>query len=238
METETPDGDARGFSFALSRDAGDRLCLRAGHHPQYGAILADWLATDLKRRIAAGRRQPLARALGMHKKPALRVIDATGGLGRDAFTLAALGAEILLIERHPQVFALLQDAQARAAADPDACAAAARITLIQADAVTWLTAHPDGFDAIYLDPMYPEDGKAALPSKEMQILRELTGGDADADLLLLTARATGRRVAVKRPRQAPPLAQHRPDAESRSTQLRFDIYLPEPAPVDRPSRSE
>lgn len=234
----TPDGDARGFTFVLEHDVEDRLCLRACHRPQYGSIHADWLARDLARRIAGGRRQPLARSLGLHKKNAVRILDATGGLGRDAYTLAALGAHVTLIERHPLIFQLLQDAQTRANRAPQHAAIAARITLIQADTHDWLTPHGSEFDVIYLDPMYPEDGKAALPAKEMQILRELTDGDADADQLLISARQTGKRIAVKRPRHAPPLAGCKADAVIHSTQLRFDCYLASSAGVTLNSRDD
>ncbi len=79
---------------------------------------------------------------------------------------------------------------------------------------------------IYLDPMYPDDGKRALPSKEMQILRDLTGGDADADALLDAARQSPvSRVVVKRPAKAPWLAGSKPTLSMEGTQARFDIYL-------------
>lgn len=222
--TEAPSG-AIG-DFALERDTRQRLSLRALHHPRYGAIHANWLSPDVVRRIAAGKRQPLARACGLRKQPHPHIIDATGGLGRDAFTLAALGARITLIERHPLIFELLQDARVRAIEQAKLAATAQRISLLQADARDWLAATHSGFDAIYLDPMYPDDGKAALPSKEMQILRELTGGDNDADQLLTIARASGQRVVVKRPRHAPPLADVPPDTTFNSPRLRLDVYLP------------
>jgi 16S rRNA (guanine1516-N2)-methyltransferase len=72
--------------------------------------------------------------------------------------------------------------------------------------------------------MYPERGKAALAKKELQLLRELTGGDPDADELLLAANAR-RRVVVKRPLSAPALAGRAPSVALRGTQARFDIYL-------------
>lgn len=233
--TETPDREARGFSFVLDVAAGvdRRLELRALHRPNYGAISADWTGPDLARRIAMGRRQPLARALGLHQRkpgvdPPLRVLDATAGLGRDGYTLAALGAVVTLAERHADTCALLADAHRRALAVPSHAAAAACIEVIQADAKS-LCADPANaarWDAIYLDPMYPDDGKAALPSKEMQLLRELTGGDADADALLAPARACAlRRVVVKRPSKAPWLAGCRPTMAIEGTQLRFDVYV-------------
>lgn len=234
---ETPDREARGFSFALETLTGTdgiaRLSLRALHRPKVGAIFADWLTPDLNRRIAAGRRQPIAKACGLHKPRLpdagpLRVLDATAGLGRDGFLLASLGADTSLLERNPTTCALLRDARVRALADPRSADAAARIDVIEGDAAIVLAdaAHARRWDVIYLDPMYPDDGKTALPSKEMQLLRELTGGDADADALLAPALASGaRRVVVKRPSKAPWLAGTKPSLTLDGTQLRFDIYL-------------
>lgn len=224
------------FALESLPDDGDgppRLSLRALHRPKFGAICADWLTADLARRIGAGRRQPIGRAIGLHKprlpdEGPLRVLDATAGLGRDGFTLAMLGAEVSLLERHPTTCALLRDARLRALAAPGAQAAAARIEVLEGDAITLLAepAHRGRWEVIYLDPMYPDDGKSALPSKEMQLLRELTGGDADADALLAPALAcAGRRVVVKRPSKAPPLAGLAPSLCFDGTQLRFDVYL-------------
>jgi hypothetical protein len=38
------------------------------------------------------------------------------GLGEDSFIFASFGAEVLLVERHPVIFELLQDAHRRALA--------------------------------------------------------------------------------------------------------------------------
>jgi 16S rRNA (guanine1516-N2)-methyltransferase len=210
------------FSFSLQRRDG-RLELVAGHHPGYGAICADWNSADVQRRVRAGRRQLLARAVGLHPERDLAVLDATAGLGRDGFTLAALGARVTLAERHPTVAALLEDARQRALRDGATAGAAARTEIVHADARK-LMDPPARFDVVYLDPMYPERGKTALAKKELQLLRELTGGDADADALLAAARAH-RRIVVKRPRAAPPLAGRAPSLALAGTQARFDVYL-------------
>lgn len=151
------------------------------------------------------------------------MLDATAGLGRDGFTLAALGAQVTLAERNPTLATLLTDARQRALADPATAEAAARTDVICLDARK-LMAAPATFDVVYLDPMYPGRGKTALAKKEMQLLRELTGGDADADGLLLAANAR-RRVVVKRPSSAPPLAGREPSFALAGTQARFDVYL-------------
>lgn len=223
---------AQGFSFkAVATDEG--LQLRSPSHPGLGGFTIDWLSADHRRRIAGGRRQLLPKAVGLAKNPALCVIDATGGLGRDAFTLAALGASVTLIERNPAMALLLRDARARALASDDAMArdAAGRIVLVEADACDWIATTSPRADAIHLDPMYPDDGKTALPQKAMQWLRALTGGDADADALLRVALAAPvRRVAVKRALKAPWLAGLKPGLEFSGTQARYDVYLNTSAP--------
>ena len=216
------DPAVRGFSFVLQR-AGSRLELVALHHPGYGPICADWTSAEMRRRIQGGARQLLARAIGLHRKRDLRVLDATAGLGRDGFTLAALGARVTLAERNATIATLLTDARERALQDPASADAAARTEIVCMDARK-LMDPPARFDVVYLDPMYPDRGKTALAKKEMQLLRELTGGDADADELLAAANAR-RRVVVKRPRAAPPLAGREPSLALSGTQARFDVYL-------------
>ncbi|MGH8516929.1 MAG: class I SAM-dependent methyltransferase [Panacagrimonas sp.] len=202
------------------------LALRATHRPDWKPLVIDWAAPAQRSRIRGGRRQPLARAVGLHLKRGACVLDATGGLGRDAFTLAALGAEVVLVERQPLVVELLRDAQRRARLSTDATIveAADRLRIVGSDAVD-IDATQGPFDAAYLDPMYPDDGKAALPQKEMQMLRELAGDDLDADRVFEHVRRLAPRVAVKRPSKAPPLAGARPDATLSGTQARFDLYL-------------
>ena len=103
---ETLGPTAQGFSFALEKHEG-RVQLRALHLPEYGPIWADWLGAEVARRIAAGKKQLVARAVGMRKTTDLKILDCTAGLGRDGYTLAALGARVVMAERHPQIFALL-----------------------------------------------------------------------------------------------------------------------------------
>jgi 16S rRNA (guanine1516-N2)-methyltransferase len=132
---------------------------------------------------------------------------------------------VTLTERNPAMIALLRDAHRRALADAMLADAATRIEIVQADALALLRGERC-WDAIYLDPMYPDDGKTALPGKEMQILRDLTGGDPDADALLtLALEHARRRVVVKRAAHAPCLGGREPSTRLKTTQLRFDVYL-------------
>ncbi len=230
----TPGDTARGHSFARELDAfaleptPAGLSLRALQRPDWDPLCLDWLSADVRRRILAGKKQLLPRAVGLHKKADALVADATAGLGRDGFTLAALGARVILIERHPLMVKLLLDARQRALDSGErwAVAGAQRVEIVQADAREWLRASQLPLDAAHLDPMYPEDGKTALPQKSMQMLRELTDGDDDSEDLLTAALASpAGRIAVKRPSKAPFLGERQPDAQLSATQARYDVYL-------------
>lgn len=220
---ETLGPTAQGFSFALEEFEG-RVQLRALHRPDYGPIYADWLSQEMKRRIAGGRNQLVTRAVGMRKSTDLKILDCTAGLGRDSFTLAALGAHVTMAERHPQIFALLEDAKKRVEHSGQYTAAIKRVELLNCDATDVINREP--WDVIYLDPMYEHQGRTALPQKAMQIFHDLTVGSLDAAPLLVAARnSNSKRVAVKRAAKAEFLGNIKPDLELMGSQARFDIYL-------------
>ncbi|MFM7807586.1 MAG: class I SAM-dependent methyltransferase, partial [Planctomycetota bacterium] len=131
------------------------------------------------------------------------------------------------LERDAWVRELLVRAHARAAADPALAMIAARITLVAADAREHLAAHAP-VDVVLLDPMFPAKRKPdAKPPKAMQALAAVVGSDDDADadaLLPLALRIAAQRVVVKRPRQAPPLANLQPAWKIEGKLLRFDVY--------------
>lgn len=229
MPPGPPSSRADATAFVLEA-APAGLSLRCARRRGYGPIRIDWRSAAIARRVAAGRGQPLSRALGLQHAPAdWHIVDATAGLGRDGWVLASLGARVTLVERVPPLARLLADAMDRALQDGATGDVAARMTLIEGDAQRVLAPAEEAAtvlcDAVYLDPMYPEDGKSALPAKEMQLLRELTGGDPDAAALLALARRRAGRVVVKRSRLAPPLASAVPDATVPATRVRFDLYL-------------
>lgn len=77
----------------------------------------------------------------------------------------------------------------------------------------------------YLDPMFPVRRSKAAVKKDMALFHTLVGPDEDADALLAPALALAqRRVVVKRPRIAPPLAGHQPGMILSGKSSRFDIY--------------
>ncbi|EKD73603.1 MAG: hypothetical protein ACD_45C00253G0001 [uncultured bacterium] len=180
-----------------------------------------------RRQHSSLRREALARALGLKKRTQpLTIIDATAGLARDSFIIAALGFEITLIERSPIIHALVQDGIQRASKNPKLTPIMQRMHLIQGNAIPLLKNLADRPDIIYLDPMFPTRTKSALPKKEMRIFHEMIGDDNDAAPLLNVALTCAtERVVVKRPRLAPELAGIKPHVTFSGSSSRFDVYL-------------
>jgi len=208
----------------------ERLELRhTGPRPP-GPIAVDFIggAVGFRRSHGGGRKQPLARAVGLKGNRNPTVVDATAGLGRDGFVLASLGCRVTLIERSPILAALVADGMRRAMADPKTVTIVTeRLRLLSGDSRTLLLAmsQTERPEVIYLDPMYPHRSKSALVKKEMRALRLLVGDDTDAPALLEAALATANeRVVVKRPIKARAIAGPEPTLAIAGKTHRFDVY--------------
>ena len=206
-----------------------RLELRKLDESKLGAIAVDFVEGVMahRRKFGGGRGEAVAKAVGIKGKDFPTVIDATAGLGRDAFVLAAIGCKVRLVERHPVVAALLEDGLARAYADAEIGKfMKERMQLVAVSHITQLDCETEQADVVYLDPMYPHKQKSALVKKEMRVFQHLVGADLDADSLFLPAKALARkRVVVKRPDYAPFMADMKPDFSHTTKNHRFDIYL-------------
>ena len=193
-----------------------------------GPIRVDFVsgAVAHRRLFGGGSGQMIAKAVGI--APGIRptIIDATAGLGRDAFVLAELGCAMTLIERQPLIAALLEDGLQRASADPEVGPIVARMRLHSGNAIELLGAwENEAPQVIYLDPMFPHRDKSAQVKKEMRLFRPLAGDDDDAPALLDAALALAtHRVVVKRPRKAPAIAGKPPSYTLEGKSSRFDIY--------------
>ncbi|AUG98647.1 16S rRNA (guanine(1516)-N(2))-methyltransferase RsmJ [Pectobacteriaceae bacterium CE70] len=209
-----------------------RLELRKLDEPKLGAIYVDFASGAMthRRRFGGGRGEAVAKAVGIKKNYLPDVVDATAGLGRDAFILASLGCRVRMVERNPVVAALLDDGLQRGYRHPEIGGwLRERLTLIHASSVTALAAITPPPDVVYLDPMFPHRQKSALVKKEMRVFQTLVGTDDDADALLAPALALAKkRVVVKRPDYAPPLAGIPAQSALETKSHRFDFYLPQP----------
>ena len=158
------------------------------------------------------------------------ILDATCGLGQDSFMLAMHGYRVIACEQNKVLIPLLHQASGLIQQKNhegywglyhgDSC------QLMQHYPPHWPTPH-----AIIIDPMYPTTPSSALPKKAMQRLRDLNNDTSSPDLLLTSALQckcpTLKRIIVKRPHQAPPLSNIKPDVMRHHTKPfkhRFDIY--------------
>ena len=216
-----------------------------------GPVRCDFAGGAVKHRrlYGGGKGQGVAKAVGLnHKGFKPKILDLTAGLGRDSFVLASLGASLLMLERHPIVFALLEDGLARARehvldtvlgeTDQENLAdILSRVSLVGQDAAGYLQAlngrsKPDAIwpdiiypDIIYIDPMFPTRDKSSKVKKEMQLFHQLVGTDDDSfELLSLALEKAKYRVVVKRPAHAPFLDEQKPGYSLKGKSTRYDIY--------------
>ena len=177
-------------------------------------------------RSGEGRGQALAKAAGLVGGVTPDIVDATAGLGRDAFLLASLGARVTLIERSQKMHDLLTEGLARAAAEGGLYAeTVARMTLLHGDSCQLLpTLKPQ---VVLVDPMHPPRGNSALVKKEMRQIREIVGTDPDSEKLMLIALEYAQnRVVLKWPLRAEPMAGLRkPSHQILGKSTRYDVFV-------------
>jgi len=195
-----------------------------------GGVVVDFITGKAahRRQFGGGRKQPLGRALGLKTGYHPFVLDATAGLGRDAFVMACLGCKVQMLERSPVTAALLYDGLRRAQGDAELGAfIQAQLQFAHIDTITWLAQRGELAlpDVIYLDPMYPQRQKSAQVKKEMRYLHSLIGQDTDTAEVLACARTYAQqRVVVKRPKGADFLGDAPPTVSISSKNTRYDVY--------------
>jgi 16S rRNA (guanine1516-N2)-methyltransferase len=198
------------------------------------------------------QKEILFKALGQIKtgeqERTTRVLDGTMGLAQDCALAAARGYDVVALEENEMIFSLVEDAllRLRKSLDEDAEALSTpqknilkNLKILNQSFLLPLPQQLQNFDVIYLDPMFPESGKSALPQKSMQILKSLLGLGQSAEtrgesyfqslleyglrLLDWNVKGTGRLV-FKRPLEAPVL-NPAPTSQVRGKMIRFDIYV-------------
>lgn len=177
-------------------------------------------------RSGEGRGQALAKAAGFSRGVVPEIVDATAGLGRDAFFLASLGARVTLIERSGAMHDLLAEGLDRARAQGERYAeTVGRMTLIHGDSCDLLPQlNPQ---VVLVDPMHPPRNNTALVKKEMRLIREIVGTDPDAAQLMQVALETARnRVVLKWPLRAEPMpGLPKPSHQILGKSTRYDVFV-------------
>ncbi|MGH6760641.1 MAG: class I SAM-dependent methyltransferase [Phyllobacterium sp.] len=199
-----------------------------GEAKEQDELIVDFVggAVGHRFRSGEGRGQALPKAVGLGRGQTPKIVDATAGLGRDAFLLASLGAEVTLIERSPDMHARLREGMARALVEGGRYAETVnRMTLLLGDSKELL---PDlEPEVVLVDPMHPPRHNSALVKKEMRLIREIVGTDPDAEELMRVALASAtKRVVLKWPLRADPMAGIRkPSHQILGKNTRYDVFM-------------
>lgn len=193
-----------------------------------GGLRVDFEVPEFRRRWLHPGKELLVRAVKIRRSGAPLIIDATAGLGRDAFLLAAAGYRVRMFERHPIVAALLGDGLERAARSPRSAAIIARMNLTAGDVLEHLPGLDEQPEVVYLDPMFPVRSKSAKVKQELRLLQLLHGHEEAPEHLLRAALAIrAKKVVVKRPVKGPFLLDIPPSYTLKGKAVRFDVYVGE-----------
>lgn len=182
---------------------------------------------NMLHRVTNGRLQHemLVRA-AKSDKPGRKAIDATAGMGEDAFLLAAQGYEVTLFEQNPVIAVLLKDALRRAKKHPVLKDIASRMNLVQDNSVEGMSKLLDPVDVIYLDPMFPARQKSSLINKKLQLIQKLEPPcSEETDLFDAAISASPSKIIVKRPLKSEFLAGRKPSYTLNGKAIRYDCYI-------------
>lgn len=168
-----------------------------------------------------------ARLKGVQNTAALTAVDATAGLGEDAFLLAGAGFQVDLYERNPVISALLWDALRRGLEDPALAQVLCRMRFHMEDSIEALAGRAVPPDIVVLDPMFPKRQKSGLIKKKFQLLQQLEQPCGEESDLLQAAISCGpRRIVIKRPLKGPYLAGMKPSYSIKGKSIRYDCIVP------------
>ena len=173
-----------------------------------------------------GRGQNLAKAVGMKSNMNRKIVDATAGLGYDAFILASLGANVTLIERSKIMHKLLQEGISEAELfGGEISKIIGRMNLILGDSKIILSKLLP--EVILIDTMYRSRKKTALVKNNMRLVREIVGSDTDyIELIEVALNKASNRVVIKQPRYAEPIKNIKPYSHQiLGKTVRYDVYM-------------
>jgi 16S rRNA (guanine1516-N2)-methyltransferase len=219
IELPSPDSprEVTSFDYLLAyRDS--KLILQTTGDAKTGELYVDFSDAKLNYRANSSiRSQNIAKALGIKGSQRPAVLDATAGLGKDAFLMASLGCEVSLLERSAVVHALLADGLARTG-----------YYGVQIDTILRrMKLHfGDLLVFAYDSKQFPQRRKSAKVKKDMAALQQLLGHQTDgAELLDCAKLLAKKRVVVKRAKLSPYLGSDKPDIEFKGSSSRYDVYL-------------
>ena len=191
-------------------------------------LTIDFNDKDIQSRVdPKSKKCSVVQAVEGRSKNKLKILDTTAGLGRDTFTLASRGHLVTAIEKDHYIYLLLLDALEWAKKDCNLKQIADNITLINANSAAYILTTNKQFDAVYIDPMFPERKKSAKVKQNMQIMHQIAFNDENINSQILDnafASSIAKKIIVKRPINDEYLSAKKPSAQIKGKTNRFDIY--------------
>ena len=173
-----------------------------------------------------GRGQNLAKAIGMKSNKNRNIVDATAGLGYDAFILASLGVKVTLIERSEKMYEILQNGINEGVSfGGEIEKIINRMDLLFGDSKDILPKLSP--EVIMIDTMYKDRKKTALVKNNMRLVRDIVGPDSDyIELLEVALSCAKNRVVLKQPRYADPIKEiGKCSHQILGKTIRYDIFM-------------
>ena len=173
-----------------------------------------------------GRGHNLAKAVGMKSNKNRNIVDATAGLGYDAFILASLGAKVTLIERSEKMHEILQNGINEGVSfGGEIKKIINRMDLLFGDSKDILPKLSP--EVIMIDTMYKDRKKTALVKNNMRLVREIVGPDSDyVELIKVALDCAKNRVVLKQPRYADPIKEIKKCSHQiLGKSIRYDVFM-------------
>lgn len=168
------------------------------------------------------KKEPLARALGLSKNPETTVLDGTAGTGKDAMLMLSYGARIESMERNPFIYLLLKDALKRLSESELADQYEPNYT-IQFGPCQKLNREQCQGKVFFYDPMFPALRNKSKSKKEMELFKNLTGGDEDIESVFLWAKEQPfSKIVFKQSVHDKPLG--KPTASFKGKSVQYHMY--------------
>lgn len=217
--------------FELDPDANVRYHIELGNqgvlvHGKQFNINHSFLDPKFLKRLIQPN-QLLLKACSNKQRSIKTVLDLTGGWGMDSFLIAHNGRSVTMLEQNRLIYAITAHSLKCVETHPKLSKTVSRINGLNTTGSDFLANHQgiDQFDCIYLDPMFPSHKSSAKPSKELQLLQQMTS-NVDIELAFnLALEQANNRVVMKRPLKSPPFSNKKPDLVYREKTVRFDVYL-------------
>ena len=163
----------------------------------------------------------LKKAIGWQSTTQKHILDATGGLGHDAFILALLGQKITVIEKNIGLCILIEEALHNLPNLPYFKDARHNISIINNDSRIFLPSS-ENFDVVYIDPMF-NSKKKLKRTKQMEFLDNYLGEYDDPSVDFYESNF--KRLVIKKELRAVASIKDCSAISFKGSSVRYDVYL-------------